>query len=122
MLEGQQQSGFTLYELMIVLAIGSIILVVAVPSFSGVMDNQRMTAATNEMVMTLNLAKSEAIKRVAYVSVCKSNNGVNCSAAGTSWDSTTSRMESDPVSSIVRRSMPIPNPPAGGMPYSRALM
>ena len=86
MLEGQQQSGFTLYELMIVLAIGSIILVVAVPSFSGVIDNQRMTAATNEMVMTLNLAKSEAIKRVAYVSVCKSNNGVNCSAAGTSWD------------------------------------
>ena len=86
MLASQQPSGFTLYELMIALAIGSLVLVMGVPSFSGVMDNQRMTAATNEMVMSLNLAKSEAIKRVAYVSVCKSSNGVSCSAAGTSWD------------------------------------
>ena len=86
MLASQQPSGFTLYELMIALAIGSLVLVMGVPSFSGVMDNQRMTAATNEMVMSLNLAKSEAIKRVAYVSVCKSSNGVSCGAAGTSWD------------------------------------
>ncbi len=79
-------SGFTLLELMLTLAIGSVILVIGVPSFQGVMDNQRMTSATNEMVMTLNLAKSEAIKRVTYVSVCKSSNGASCSAAGTSWD------------------------------------
>ncbi len=86
MLVNQQTSGFTLYELMIALAIGSIIVVLGVPSFQGVMNNQRMTSATNEMVMSLNLAKSEAIKRVVYVSVCKSSNGVSCGAAGTSWD------------------------------------
>jgi type IV fimbrial biogenesis protein FimT len=71
---------------MIALSIGSIILGLGVPSFQGVLDNQRMTGATNELVMTLNLAKSEAIKRVKYVTVCKSSNGVSCAAAGTGWD------------------------------------
>ena len=86
MLVNQEMSGFTLLELMIALAIGAVILVLGVPSFKGTIDNQRMTSATNEMVMSLNLAKSEAIKRVAYVSICKSSNGVSCGAAGTSWD------------------------------------
>ena len=85
MLSKPESSGFSLLELLVALSIGSIILVVGVPSFKGTLDNQRMTSATNELVMSLNLAKSEAIKRVSYVSVCKSSNGVSCTA-GTSWD------------------------------------
>ena len=81
-----QNRGFTLLELMITLLIAGIILSIGVPSFRGVMQNQRMTTATNEMVMSLNLAKSEAIKRVAYVSICKSSNGVTCGDAATSWN------------------------------------
>ena len=79
-------SGFSLLELMVALAVGSIIIVVGIPSFKGMLQNQRMTSATNELVMSLNLAKSEAIKRVKYVSVCKSSNGISCTAGGTSWD------------------------------------
>jgi type IV fimbrial biogenesis protein FimT len=86
MLVRQRTKGFTLFELIIALAIGSIVLVVGIPSFSGTLDNQRMTSATNELVMSLNLAKSEAIKRVTYVSVCRSNNGTSCTGGGTSWD------------------------------------
>ena len=85
MLSKPESSGFSLLELLVALSIGSIILVVGIPSFQGTLDNQRITSATNELVMSLNLAKSEAIKRVAYVSVCKSSNGVSCAAAGTSW-------------------------------------
>lgn len=77
--------GVTLIELLIALMIASVMLTLGVPSFRAVLDNQRMTAATNELVMSLNLAKSEAIKRVAYVSVCKSSNGVACSDAA-NWD------------------------------------
>ena len=80
-----ENRGFTLLVLMITLLIAGIILSIGVPSFRGVMQNQRMTSATNELVMSLNLAKSEAIKRVAYVSICKSSNGVTCGDAGTSW-------------------------------------
>ena len=73
--------GVTLLELLIALLIASVMLAMGIPSFRAVLDNQRMTAATNELVMSLNLAKSEAIKRVAYVSVCKSINGVACTGA-----------------------------------------
>ena len=81
-----ENRGFTLLELMITLLIAGVILSIGVPSFRGVMQNQRMTTATNELVMSLNLAKSEAIKRVAYVSICKSSNGVTCGDAATSWN------------------------------------
>ena len=86
MLVNQRMSGFTLLELMIALAIGMIILTWGIPSFQGVLDNQRMTSATNELIMSLNLAKIETIKRVTYVSVCKRSNGVSCSGGGASWD------------------------------------
>ena len=77
--------GVTLLELMIALLIASVMLTIGIPSFQAVLDNQRLTVATNEMVMSLNLAKSEAIKRVAYVTLCKSNNGVACTAGG-AWN------------------------------------
>ena len=79
MLDKRRITGFTLFELLIAMTIGAIIVVVGVPSFRGTLDNQRMTSATNELVMSLNLAKSEAIKRVTYVSVCRTDNGASCS-------------------------------------------
>ncbi len=77
--------GVTLIELLIALLIASVMLTLGVPSFQAVLDNQRMTAGTNELVMSLNLAKSEAIKRVVYVSICKTSNGQACTAVG-NWD------------------------------------
>jgi len=75
-----------MFELLIAMTIGAIIVVLGVPSFNGTLDNQRMTSATNEFVMSLNLAKSEAIKRVAYVSICRTNDGASCTGGATSWD------------------------------------
>lgn len=77
--------GFSLLELMVTISIAAVIMAVGIPSFKSSMDNQRMTAATNDLVMTMNLAKSEAIKRVAYVTVCKSSDGASCTA-GSDWD------------------------------------
>jgi len=82
----QNISGFSLLELMIALAIGGMIVTMAVPSFTSTIANQRMVSATNEMVMSLTLAKSEAIKRVSYVSVCKSSDGATCTGDSTSWN------------------------------------
>jgi type IV fimbrial biogenesis protein FimT len=82
----KKSSGFTLLELMVVLSIAILILVVGVPSFKGTVDNQRMIGATNELVTSLNLAKSEAIKRVRYVSICKSDDGASCTGDGSSWN------------------------------------
>ena len=58
-----RQCGFTLMELIITLAIAAIVLAIGVPSFQGMMRNNRAAAYTNEFVGALNLARSEAIKR-----------------------------------------------------------
>jgi type IV fimbrial biogenesis protein FimT len=86
MLKKRKISGFTLLELLVTLAIAGIVVAVGIPSFNGTLDNQRMTSATNDLVMSLNLAKSEAIKRVAYVTVCRSSTGNSCTGGSTSWD------------------------------------
>ncbi|WP_416399325.1 GspH/FimT family pseudopilin [Allohahella sp. A8] len=57
-----RQQGFTLLELMIVLAISAILLTVGVPSFQTMIKNNRLTTATNAFVSQLNYARSEAIR------------------------------------------------------------
>ncbi|GAA3951006.1 GspH/FimT family pseudopilin [Allohahella marinimesophila] len=57
-----RQQGFTLLELMIVLAISAILLTVGVPSFQAMIKNNRITTATNSFVSQLNYARSEAIR------------------------------------------------------------
>ena len=86
MLNISKSRGVTLFELMMALAIAGVIIALGVPSFRAVIANQQMSAATNEMVMTLNLAKSEAVKRVAYVSICQSTDGLTCTLAAPGWD------------------------------------
>jgi len=77
--------GLTMTELMVGLMIASVMFSLGVPSFQAAINNQRLTTSTNELVMSLNLAKTEAIKRVAYVTVCKSSNGATCTV-GADWN------------------------------------
>jgi len=77
--------GFTLIELMMTLAIAGILVTMAVPSFSEVIKNNRLITQENDFVTTLNLARSEAIRRSDRITVCKSSNQVSCSGAG-GWE------------------------------------
>lgn len=65
-----QYRGFTLIELLVTLAVLVIVTTVAVPSFRNLAESNRMTGLANEMVAAVNLARSEAVKRGAPVSVC----------------------------------------------------
>jgi type IV fimbrial biogenesis protein FimT len=64
-----KNKGFTLIELMITVAIMSILLSVGLPSFQSIIASSRLTAATNGMVSALQLARFEAIKQHKLVYV-----------------------------------------------------
>lgn len=61
--------GFTVVELMIVVAIAAILATVAAPNFAEFMNQQRVRNAATDLVMDLSLARSEAVKRGANVTV-----------------------------------------------------
>jgi type IV fimbrial biogenesis protein FimT len=75
-------SGFTLAELMITVAIASIVTFMAIPSFTATIKNNRLTTQVNDFVTSLSLARSEAVKRSLRVSLCKSSNASACAAIG----------------------------------------
>lgn len=77
--------GFTLIELLVTIAVAGVLLAIAVPNFADLMRNNRSEASANEFVSALNLARGEAVKRGARVSLCPSANGTSCS--GTAWQS-----------------------------------
>ena len=78
----RKSSGFTLVELMVVIGMVVLLFSLAVPSFTAMIENTKVTIQTNELVSALNLARSEAIKRGARVTVCKSADGAACTNAG----------------------------------------
>lgn len=73
----KQASGFTLLELIVTISIAGILMAIAIPSFKDMIRNTRLTSYANEFVTSLNIARSEAVKRGEPVSVRK------ISAAGT---------------------------------------
>ena len=61
--------GVTLIELMIVISITAILAMIGIPAFQGVIDRNRLKAATDTLQGDLQFAKSEAIKRNTPVRV-----------------------------------------------------
>lgn len=75
-----RNSGFTLIELMVTIALLAILIAAVAPSFRGLLlDNQAATQA-NAVVTSLMFARSEAIKRNAPVVMCQSDAGADCDA------------------------------------------
>ena len=74
----KKQKGFTLLELIVVMAVVSILSVLAVPSFKTSMINNRLRTETMSMSSFFNLARIEALRRNDYVSICASANGTSC--------------------------------------------
>jgi type IV fimbrial biogenesis protein FimT len=87
----EYNTGFTLIELMVTIAIAAILLGVAIPSFTATIASSRLTTNANELVTALNLARSEAVKRGVSVSVREvdnfsSTNSGAAAAASYHWE------------------------------------
>ncbi len=66
--------GFTLVELMITITLVALFLTLAMPSFQDFILNNRLSTQANDILADLALARSEAIRRAANVTICKSAN------------------------------------------------
>ena len=77
--------GFTLIELLMTIAVLTVLLTLAVPSFNSVIQSNRVTTGANSLVATMNLARSEAVRRAESVRVCPSNFN-NSACQVTDWD------------------------------------
>ena len=74
----KSQAGFSLVELMIVVMIVSVIAVIGGPVMTDTVKNNRVRAEADRILTTLNLTRSEAVKRNQPVSICRSSNGTSC--------------------------------------------
>lgn len=78
------ERGFTLIELLVVMTISAILLAIAVPSFQSSIASMRATEAANSLLSSLELARSEAMRRGVNVTVCRVNDSTSatptCSA------------------------------------------
>ena len=86
-LEMKAQSGLTLIELMVTLAVAIVLMVVGVPLYQNMQANSRVTGQTNALVTAFTLARSEALARGIPVTVCaKADPAANDTACGDASD------------------------------------
>ncbi|WP_395788651.1 GspH/FimT family pseudopilin [Aquimonas sp.] len=78
--------GFTLIELMMVVAVTAVLLGLAVPSFNALMERQRLVATQNHLMAGFHYARSLAVSTHAQAVICPSSDGLNCQTGGV-WDS-----------------------------------
>ena len=77
--------GFTLIELMITITVFAILASIGTPLLNSFIASNRLTAQTNQMVSSLNLARSESIKRSQRATICTSDVAQTACAA-TTWE------------------------------------
>ena len=77
--------GLTLIELLTTTAVLGISLAVAVPGWSSFAQRNQITTTTNLMLTHLRYARSEAVKRQTFISLCPSDDGASCSGNPRGW-------------------------------------
>jgi type IV fimbrial biogenesis protein FimT len=78
----QKQSAMTLIELLIGLAVLSILVTASVSGFSALIDATRMNSHVNSLVHSFHSARQISRARGTEVTVCKSMDGRQCTAGG----------------------------------------
>ena len=78
-------AGISLIELLTVLSIIGVIAAVATPSFVGLIQKFRTLGEANALAGAIAVARSEAIRQGAPVTLCISADGTTCAAGEGNW-------------------------------------
>ena len=78
--------GFTIVELMAVMAVVGILIAVAVPSFTSFTAQQRVKTVSSDLYLAMSKARSEAVKRNSNIVVQPLNAGLGWQGGWGIWD------------------------------------
>lgn len=78
-----RQWGFSLIELMVVVAITAILLAIGLPSFQGALRSNLVTTTANELMSSFALARTEALRSPGGAAICSTDDGTAC---GGDWN------------------------------------
>lgn len=77
-------SGFTLIELVVTVTVIGVLAAIAMPNMTALINGSRLTSEASELASALQLARAEAVRRNARVTICPSTNGTACTPS-TDW-------------------------------------
>ena len=80
-----RQNGFTLVELLITIVVVSVLLATAVPSFMQFIKNNRITGQANSFVVSIQMARNEAVKRGSGTVMCAANADLDGCSGSNDW-------------------------------------
>ena len=78
-----RETGYSLIELAVTVAVVAILAAVAFPNFRDVLRSNRVGTASNELVASLSLARVEALRSPRGAGMCASADGATC---GDDWN------------------------------------
>ena len=81
----KKNHGFTLIELIVTLAVVSILLLTGIPALNQMTTSNRLVTQINSIAGSLSLARSESIKRGESITLCGSTDGETCDTSN--WES-----------------------------------
>jgi type IV fimbrial biogenesis protein FimT len=74
----RQHGGFSLYELLMTLALAAMLISIGLPSFSSLLARNRQAVEINALFHAFHLARKQSIMRRKVVSLCPSRDGETC--------------------------------------------
>jgi type IV fimbrial biogenesis protein FimT len=77
------ERGFSLVELMVAIIVAAILTAIALPSFRTTLQKHRLRVSADSLQSTVQYARTEAVLRATYVSLCASADGATCSGTAT---------------------------------------